>query len=177
MAFKGKLNVRSKIALENTALGQVQQFNYLGCETSFIQESDINNKIQKFQMVCGTISRTLKNKTRKDTLMKFYKTTAVPILSYGSESWVTSKKDKGKIQAAEMRFLRRVKGCTRADRIRNVDIRAELNIYNINNRLEENKEKWKEHIDRMTETRIPKLILQYQPKGKRDIGCPKKRWN
>jgi hypothetical protein len=38
-----------------------------------------------------------------------------------------------------MRFLRRVKGCTRADRIRNVDIRAELNIYNINNRLEENK--------------------------------------
>jgi len=38
-----------------------------------------------------------------------------------------------------MRFLGRVKGCTRADRIRNVDIRAELNIYNINNRLEENK--------------------------------------
>jgi hypothetical protein len=33
------------------------------------------------------------------------------------------------LQAAEMRFLRRVKGCTRADRIRNVDIRAELNIY------------------------------------------------
>jgi hypothetical protein len=102
---------------------------------------------------------------------------AVPVLSYGSESWVISKKDKDKIQAAEMRFLRRVKGCTRADRIRNVDIRAKLNIYNINNRLEENKEKWKQHIDRMKETRIPKLILQYQPKGKRDIGRPKKRWN
>jgi hypothetical protein len=55
------------------------------------------------------------------------------------------KKDKDKIQAAEMRSLRRVKGCTRADRIRNVDITAELNVYNINNRSEENKEKWKEH--------------------------------
>jgi hypothetical protein len=76
-----------------------------------------------------------------------------------------------------MRFRRRVRGCTRADRIRNVDIRAELNIYNINNILEENKEKWKQRIDRMTETRIPKLILQYQPNGKRDIGRPKKRWN
>jgi hypothetical protein len=86
------------------------------------------------------------------------------------------KKDKDKIQAAEMRFVRRVKGCTRAGRIRNVDIRAELNIYNINNRLEE-KLKWKQHVDRMTETRILKLILQYQPKGKRYIGCPKKRWN
>jgi hypothetical protein len=76
-----------------------------------------------------------------------------------------------------MRFLRRVKGCTRADRIRNVDIRAELNIDNINNRLEENKGKWEQHIDRMTETRMTKLILQYQPKGKRDTGRPKKRWN
>jgi hypothetical protein len=101
----------------------------------------------------------------------------VPILSYGSKSWVVSKKDKDKIQVAEMRFLRRVKGCTRADRIRNVDIRAELNIYNINNRSEENKGKWKQHIDRMTETRTPKFILQYQPKGKRDMGRPKKRWN
>jgi hypothetical protein len=78
MAFKGKLNVRSKIVLEDTTLGQVQQFNYLGCETSFIQGRDVNNKIQKFQMVCGTISRALKNKTCKDTLMKFYKTMAVP---------------------------------------------------------------------------------------------------
>jgi hypothetical protein len=88
MAFKGKLNARSKIVFENTTSEQVQKFNYLGCETSFIQERDVNNKIQKFQMVCGTISRTLKNKTRKGTLMKFYKTMAVPILSYGSESWV-----------------------------------------------------------------------------------------
>jgi hypothetical protein len=92
MALKGKLNVYSKIVLENTTLEQVQQFNYLGCETSFIQERDVNNKIQKFQMVCGTISRTLKNKTGKDTFMTFYKTVAVPVLSYGSESWVTSKK-------------------------------------------------------------------------------------
>jgi hypothetical protein len=83
MTFKSKLNVRSKIVLENTTLEQVQQFNYLGCEASFIQERDVNNKIQKFQMVCGTISRTLKNKTHKDTLMKFYKTMAVPVLSYG----------------------------------------------------------------------------------------------
>jgi hypothetical protein len=50
-------------------------------------------------------------------------------------------------------------------------------MYNINNRLEESKENWKQYIDRMTETRIPKLILQYQPKVKRDIGSPKKRWN
>jgi hypothetical protein len=42
-----------------------------------------------------------------------------------------------KIQTAEMRLLRKVKGCTRLDRIRNnEDIRAELNIYSINERLQ-----------------------------------------
>jgi hypothetical protein len=55
--------------------------------------------------------------------------------------YIKKKKDEDRTQAAEIRFLRRVKGCTRVDRIRNIDIRAELNIYNINYRLEENKEK------------------------------------
>jgi hypothetical protein len=47
MAFKGKRNIRSKIVLENITLEKVQQFIYLGCETSFIQERDINNKNSK----------------------------------------------------------------------------------------------------------------------------------
>jgi hypothetical protein len=34
-----------------------------------------------------------------------------------------------KLQTPEMRFLRKVKGSARLDRIRNGDIRAELNIY------------------------------------------------
>jgi hypothetical protein len=65
-----------------------------------------------------------------------------------------------------MRFLRRVKGCTRADRIRNVDIRAELNIFNINNRLEENKEKWKQHIDRRTEKKYLNSFYNVNQKEK-----------
>ncbi|KAJ4429026.1 hypothetical protein ANN_26022 [Periplaneta americana] len=69
----------------------------------------------------------------------------------------------------------RVKGCTRRDLIRNEDIRKELNIYNINEKVEDYKEKWKEHLSRMDNERIPALIQQYQPKGKRDVGRPRKR--
>jgi hypothetical protein len=52
-----------------------------------------------------------------------------PILMYGSETWVHSQKEMNKIQTAEMLFLRKVKLCTRLDRIRNENIRTELNIY------------------------------------------------
>jgi len=66
---------------------------------------------------------------------------AMPILSYGAKLGLY-KKDKDKVKAEELIFLRRVKGCTGADRIRDVDIRAEIYIYNINNRLEVNEEKF-----------------------------------
>jgi hypothetical protein len=40
------------------------------------------------------------------------------ILMYDSETWAHSQKEMNKIQTAEMRFLRKVKGCARLDRIR-----------------------------------------------------------
>jgi len=50
--------------------------------------------------------------------MKFYKVVARPSLLYGSETWVTTKRDMTRLKAAEMRFLRSVKGYTRLDKIR-----------------------------------------------------------
>jgi hypothetical protein len=35
---------------------------------------------------------------------------------------------------------------------------------------------WKEHVDRMSSDRIPKMILKYEPKGKRNLGRPLNRW-
>jgi len=66
---------------------------------------------------------------------------AMPILPYGAKLGLY-KKDKDKVKAEELRFLRRVECCTGADRIRHVDIRAEIYIYKINNRLEVNEEKF-----------------------------------
>jgi hypothetical protein len=48
---------------------------------------------------------------------------AVPALLYGSETWTPIKRDWNRIQAAEMKYLRTVKGCTRLDQIRNEDIK------------------------------------------------------
>jgi len=44
--------------------------------------------------------------------MKFYKVVANPVLIYSSETWVTTKRDMTRLEAAEMRFLRSVNGYT-----------------------------------------------------------------
>ena len=67
--------------------------------------------------LCGTIREHLK-KTGTDSQMKFYKVVARPTLLYGSETWVTTERDVTRLEAAEMRFLRSVKGYTRLDKIR-----------------------------------------------------------
>jgi len=95
----------------------VTQFNYLGCELSLDGESDFDKKINRFQGICCTIRKHLK-KTRTDTQMKFYNVVARPSLLYGSETWVTTKRDMTRLEAAEIRFLRSVTGYIRLDKIR-----------------------------------------------------------
>jgi len=90
----------------------------------------LTKKISRFQGICGTIRKHLK-KTRTDIQMKFYKVVARPSLMYGSETWVTTKRDMTRLEVAEMRFLRSVTGCTRLDKIRSEVIRKELEISGI----------------------------------------------
>ena len=46
-------------------------FNYLGCNISYCERKEANNKVNKFQIMCGTINRTLKEKTGKLKLLNF----------------------------------------------------------------------------------------------------------
>ena len=177
MAHYGKFPVRSKIVVENKVLEQVSSFSYLGSDISLDIDKDIEKKTNKFQHICGTINKTLKNKVTKSTKLKLYKTMAVPLILYGSESWIERKRDKSNIQSAEMRFLRTVKGCTRRDHIKNDDIREELGIFNLNEKIEEYREKWRLHLKRMNGDRIPVVVNNYRPSGRRDVGRPRKRWS
>jgi len=38
------------------------------------------------------------------------------------------------------------------------------------------KQNWINHLERMDNTRLLKHALNYKPRGRRDRGCPTKRW-
>jgi hypothetical protein len=78
--------------------------------------------------------------------------------------------------SAEMRFLRRTAGYSRGDHKRNEDILTELQMSQITEFINQYRKNWKEHVDRMSSDNIQKMILKYQPKGKRNIERPLKRW-
>jgi hypothetical protein len=74
-----------------------------------------------------------------------------------------------------MKYLRTVKGCTRLDQIRNEDVRSEFRISPLSEKIIEYRNKWKAHLQRMENTRIPLQAYKYQPSGKRDIGRRRRR--
>jgi hypothetical protein len=78
--------------------------------------------------------------------------------------------------SAEMHFLRRTAGYTRWDHKRNEDILTELQMSHITEYIYQYRKNWQEHVDRMSSDRISKLILIYEPKGKRNLIRPLKRW-
>jgi hypothetical protein len=109
--------------------------------------------------------------------MKFYKVIARPTLLYGSETWTTTKRDVNRLEAAEMRFLRRVKGYTRLDIIRSEVIRKDLEISGIQDVRSKYKQNWINHLRRMDDTRLPKRAFNYKPLGRRIVDVPENDGN
>ena len=75
-----------------------------------------------------------------------------------------------------MRVLRLIKGVTRRDRIRNSQIRKDLNVVPLLEDIERNKLRWYGHVMRMDDGSKPKKYLEWRPPGKRPVGRPRKRW-
>jgi hypothetical protein len=122
MAFLGKDPVRSKICINNKTLEQVITFNYLGCALSYEGEKDVPSKISKFVKTTGVINQVSKPSLVQHTRLNIYSTLARPVLIYGSEAWTIRKADEKRLQAAEMKFMRKTAGFTLWDHKRNEEI-------------------------------------------------------
>ena len=73
---------------------------------------------------------------------------------YPSENWSLNRSDKRKIEAAEMRFLRLMTGYTLWNKKIKSDMREQLDIFNINDKLTQYKINWREHIQRMDDSSL-----------------------
>lgn len=172
---------RMNIEIDGHNIEQVTHFKYLGTtiDSGGNQERDIieraDRAIKTYHMLKTGFIR--KKEISRRTKMTVYQTVFRPILTYGSETWVLDRKLKSKIQAIEMKYLRTVKGVTRRDRIRNVDIREELKIKPVLKYIEERQLSWWGHLHRMESDRLVKNIWEARVVARRDRGRPKETWD
>jgi hypothetical protein len=121
------------------------------------------------------MKRTLFQKVTSETAITFYKTLALPTLSCGSEAWTLTSAQIKRTEAADVKILQPLAGHTLSDHIRNEEICQKLETENVTNKISTYRNNWLDHLERMTQERIPYKLLKYIPTRKRSRGQPKKQ--
>jgi len=110
----------------------------------------------------------------KETKLRIHNITAKAALKFGSEAWALKKRGEQRLEAAQMKFLRHLLGMTILNKEKNV-LGEKTGGQNIVKEIKQHQKMWLQHVQMMDRNRIPKQSLQYKPKGRRNIGRPRKR--
>lgn len=176
---RGQPVPRLQITLDGQQLKQTTAFRYLG---SWLHESgDLDREVQARLQGTGNTWRNVSGiiyDKRMPMRLKtqVYKTMVRPVILYGAETWAVKEEHVKKLEVAEMRCLRAIRGVTRRERMRNEDIRQELKVTELREKIRESRLRWYGHVKRMEENEFVRWAAERREPGTRKRGRPRKRW-
>ena len=92
-----------------------------------------------------------------------------PVILYGAETWAVKEEHVKKLEVVEKRCLRAIRGVTRRERMRNEDIRQELKVAELKEKIRECRLRWYGHVKRMGENEFVSWSSEYREQGREDI--------
>jgi hypothetical protein len=102
-----------------------------------------------------------------------YNSMVESVLIYGAETWILYEEDRKKINATEMHALRRSARISKVDRKMNEFIREKMNPQDtILDEITRKQLIWYGHVERMDPTRLPKMMINWQPEGRKKRVFP-----
>ena len=168
-------DTETTVKIVDAELPTVTSFKYLGSISTSEggSQADVINRIRIWRMKWKVMCDRKMPVKLKD---KVFRTIIRPAMAYGSECWAVKKKYENKLNSAEMRMLRRARGKTRLDHIRNEHIRKEADVKPIETFLDNKRLKWFGHCLRRERNHICAKSLRVEVSGRRSRDRPKKRW-
>jgi len=162
MKFLGQDPVGCKIVAVNKCLQQGKNFKYLGCEISYENGKDIQQKLAKFAQILGILQNTFKpTLVQKFSVIQVHNALSLPTLYMKAKFGPVEKiiKKKKSLTSIEMKFFRRIVGTPFFDHKRHEDILEQLKGETVHEKLRRYKSNWQRHIKRMNNNRMTKIIL------------------
>jgi hypothetical protein len=113
--------------------------------------------------------------------VKIYKTTILPVVLYGCETWSLILREEHRLRVFENRVLRRIFGPKRDEA---TEQRRKLHNRELHNflspdiirQIKSRRMRWVGHVARMGEGRKAYRVLMEKPEGKRPLERPMSRW-
>nr|CAI5853376.1 unnamed protein product [Callosobruchus analis] len=173
-------NECNNLPLEAEEIQGVEKCKYLGIilNKQGNSEDEIKERINKGRKVTGALNSLLWDKgIKKQTKNRLYKSLVESVMLYGAEVWDVSKRNKEKLMATEIDFLRRSCGKSRLERVRNSEIRHMMGKeQTVADEIERRQLVWFGHTKRMDENRWPRKVLEWIPPERRKRGRPRRSW-
>lgn len=148
----GRKHADTEVIINGDTISKVEQAKSLGAIVTKEagHRADITARITKFSQQAEALHPILRDKILSlEVKRTIFNTILKPILLYGSESWVLTKKDLSRLEAAEMRVARTMLGKSRLDKIRNTHRRNMLGKTSVADDSERSALRWLGHVQRM----------------------------
>lgn len=179
--INGKSEEMVNIEINDQIIEQVNSFKYLGVqiESQGHQNQEITARVQSAANLYHSIKNTFlgKKEVSLKTKISVFNSVFVPILTFGSESWVLTKRQESLIQAVEMKYLRKVLGVTRMNKLRNSHIREQLKVQPVLTTIENCQLRWYGHLKRLNKERPVRRVWEAKRQEKRKKGRPATTWD
>lgn len=162
---------------------QVSSYIYLGIvvKDNGDEEENTEARLIKASKQAGALNKILRSKTISiKSKLHLYKTVIRPTALYGTEMWILGKAEANRVDVWERKILRRILGGKRDGEIWRRRTNEELmDIYKepeISKIIRSRRLGWLGHIERMSDDRSAKKMLDIEFGATRKKGRPKTRW-
>ena len=139
---------------------------------------NIRHRVTQAWKIIGVLNRVwwLKDvtKTRKKVI---YNSMVKSVLNYGTDTWSIFEDDRRRVNATEMEALRRSAGISKlrkyVDGETNEYIREKMKAQDtIFDEITRKQLIWYGHVERLDPTRLPKIMDNWKPEGRKKRGRP-----
>lgn len=161
------------------ALENVDKFVYLGSTMTHNGDlsPELDNRIGKAASAFNTLMPVMRHKSIKlTTKLSIYQAVVISTLLYSAETWNTTAQEEKRLAAFHTRCLRRILGVSWRDHVSNAEIFQRTGQTSLINILRQKRLTWLGHVSRMADTRLPRRLLLWEPRGRRRPGRQRMRW-
>jgi hypothetical protein len=168
------------LKVEDHEIEKVEVYKYLGqtLKMKDCTKEEVLRRIKSGWSCFGRHKEILCNKNIPMSLRRrVYDQCVLPTMTYGSETWSTTKYLESKLQSAQRAMERQMLHISLRDKVRCSVIRQKTGVKDVIIKIKEAKWRWAGHLARRSDNRWTKRLTDWQPRtGKRKRGRQKRRW-
>jgi hypothetical protein len=154
---------KERVCIDGEEIERASEFAYLGAVFNEMDDDygDLARRLQQGNKAIARIRKVLWSpRTPRRLKVKMIMTFAYPSVAYGCETWCLGKPTRTALDKWWMRQMRRARGVTKMDRLRNKTILEDLRASPLSELVEERQLRYLGHVWRYGDDRWTKFMLK-----------------